>query len=436
LERVAEKVREMRIEMEPSSRSLYVTLLSNTTKPEFPENTPASFKVRLPRPLRVKNWQVGVAGVYLPGAPNVTSHGVTSHPVTHPTAPLTEHRQSNLYKGSRNQRLFRWYTRALKGSDGTRTQAFTITMEDADIPPATTGVVFMKKVIRWWQQEVMRKLWTGYNLGTDEVDYAPRYEWKDEAGVPTLWILNGKTNIAFNKLRPYLGINLVLAQMMGWVKKKEDWSYDLGPNLLMHPHLDKPKAPKIAASSDKNQLFTFSDYVHVNGGMAYLSMVVDWQFVNLDEAYAQATTHVYVPPKVLWNHFRWIMDDESVWKKDRGISSLGFVNLEGSPHYWKKKTVGMTLTKSGNKYQPKFHWFMERLTTNQMYKLIVEIYQVDKVLFDKTSVSVLNNLYVYLGETAITKHVHRIRWHAHGLLPSPGGRFKEHHDEWGWERCL
>ena len=52
--------------MEPSSRSLYVTLLSNTSKPEFPHNTPASFKVRLPYPLRVKNWQVGVAGVYLP----------------------------------------------------------------------------------------------------------------------------------------------------------------------------------------------------------------------------------------------------------------------------------------------------------------------------------------------------------------------------------
>ena len=41
--------------MEPSSRSLYVTLLSNTSKPEFSNNTPASFKVRLPYPLRVKN---------------------------------------------------------------------------------------------------------------------------------------------------------------------------------------------------------------------------------------------------------------------------------------------------------------------------------------------------------------------------------------------
>ena len=56
--------------MEPSSRSLCTTLLSNTSKSEFRENTPASFKMRLPYPLRVNNWQVGVGGVYLPGAPN------------------------------------------------------------------------------------------------------------------------------------------------------------------------------------------------------------------------------------------------------------------------------------------------------------------------------------------------------------------------------
>lgn len=58
--------------MEPSSRSLYVTLLSNTSKPEFPENTPASFKVRLPYPLLVKNWQVGMVGVYLPETKQAT----------------------------------------------------------------------------------------------------------------------------------------------------------------------------------------------------------------------------------------------------------------------------------------------------------------------------------------------------------------------------
>ena len=396
--------------MEPWSRSLYVTLPSNTSKPEFPHNTPASFKVRLPYPLRVKNWQVGVAGVYLPGPPNTVSHGVTSHPVTTttPGAPLTEHRQSNLYKGSTNQRLVRMYSRALQRTDGTKTQEITSTMEDADMPEAATGVVFMKKVFRWLRQDVMKKLYTGYNLSTDSVDYAPRYEWKDEAGVPTLWILNLKTNVSFNKSRPYLGFNLVLAQTMGWVGKQEDGTYALGPNLLMHPLLNQPKNPKVAASADKNQLFDFTDYVQVHRGFVYLSMVVDWQFVNLDEAYARATTHVFVPPKVLWNHFRWIMDDESAWIKDGGISSLGFVNLEGSPHYWKKKTVGMTLTKSGNKYEPKFGWVIgtTKLSVGYTYRLMVEVYTTDKVLFDKTRVSAANELYVQMIDSAVTTHVH------------------------------
>jgi len=43
---------------------------------------------------------------------------------------------------------------------------------------------------------------------------------------------------------------------------------------------------------------------------------------------------------------------------------------------------------------------------NQWYRLIVEIYQVDKVLFNKTSVSAINNFCAQLGETALTKHVH------------------------------
>ena len=62
---------------------------------------------------------------------------------------------------------------------------------------------------------------------------------------------------------------------MGWVVKKEGGTYALGPNLLMHPLLNEPKNPKVAASADKNQLVTFTDYVQVHRGMVYLAMVVD-----------------------------------------------------------------------------------------------------------------------------------------------------------------
>ena len=88
-------------------------------------------------------------------------------------------------------------------------------------------------MVRWLQQEKLKKLYTGYVFGTAEVDYTLQFEWKDEAVVPTLWILNDKINIAYNKPRPYLGFNLVLAQTMGWLVRKEVGTFVLGPNLNM-----------------------------------------------------------------------------------------------------------------------------------------------------------------------------------------------------------
>ena len=102
------------------------------------------------------------------------------------------------------------------------------------------------------------------------------------------------------------------------------------------------------------------------------------------------------------------MDDESVWKKDGGISSLWFVNMEEPPHYWKKKTMGMTLTKSGNKYEPKFGWIIgtTKLPKAVLYRLVVEVYTTDKVLFGKTHVSASTSFYVYVADSAVTTHVH------------------------------
>ena len=66
------------------------------------------------------------------------------------------------------------YSRALERVDGTETQDITSTMEDADMPEAAMGVVFMKKVFRWLRQDVMKKFYTGYNLSTADVDSTRR----------------------------------------------------------------------------------------------------------------------------------------------------------------------------------------------------------------------------------------------------------------------
>ena len=68
----------------------------------------------------------------------------------------------------------------------------------------------------------------------------------------------------------------------------------------------------------------------------------------------------------------------------------------------------MTLTKSGNKYEPKFRWVIgtTKLSKGNTYRLIVEIYTTDKVLFDKTRVSASSSFYVYMADSALTTHVH------------------------------
>ena len=57
----------------PSTHSFYVTLLSQDDKEEFPHNQSASFKNRLPRPIRFvgSDWQVGLVHLSIPNVPLV-----------------------------------------------------------------------------------------------------------------------------------------------------------------------------------------------------------------------------------------------------------------------------------------------------------------------------------------------------------------------------
>ena len=71
---------------------MYVALLSNTSKSEFP-NKPNSFEVRLADPLKVKEWQVGLAIIYLPEVEHEEKHAVTTHP------PKKKHRYNHSQKG-------------------------------------------------------------------------------------------------------------------------------------------------------------------------------------------------------------------------------------------------------------------------------------------------------------------------------------------------
>ena len=102
--------------------SMYVTLLSNTSKREFPNNKPNSFKVRLAHPLKLKGWQVGLANIYLPGVQHAEKYAVTTHPSTsHSLEPVKEMRQHKLYEREGNHFVFQMYGQARKKDDNSQT---------------------------------------------------------------------------------------------------------------------------------------------------------------------------------------------------------------------------------------------------------------------------------------------------------------------------
>lgn len=405
--------------VEPTQASFYVTLVSNGGKQgEFPSNQPCCFKNRLPQALLLRGpWKMGLASLYLPGAPHPTEpvHVVTSHPVVHPsnpTAPITEHRQRNLYRGTSITKLFTMLGRAQKALDGSSKQEIISDLNKLDIPAATTGVDFMRKVAAWLTREQFKKLPVGFRFGSGNHNDMPKFTWKDDrGGMPVLRLDSyGMGGGGDDKSQPFFGVNLVLAENMGWVVPTDVTGvYDVGPNLLVSPRTHSVRAEKADPDDDKTSLFTFTNPVHAHQGMVYFSSMYDYDFLNLNEAYAYATTHVYIPPKVLNNAFKWIMDDGATWSADGGLGSgSAFETLEMSPHYWNKKVRALVLTKSNNQYQPIFSWAMNRMTKGQWYRMVVEMYQTDKWLFDHTTVSVSNaRAYsTWIADSAVTKHVH------------------------------
>ena len=102
----------------------FVTLNSSQTQ-EFPDNSSSHFHYRLPQMLWLPGkWKVGLASLFLPGAPNSIPHVATSHasPQVHhetqqrPTKPFTSRSLLHLYKGSNTEILFQQYAKAFSNN--------------------------------------------------------------------------------------------------------------------------------------------------------------------------------------------------------------------------------------------------------------------------------------------------------------------------------
>ena len=156
---------------QPTKTSFYVTLTSSKTS-EFPNNSSTHFKYRLPQALWLtRKWKVGLASLHLPGAPNPIPYMVTSHSTTptHSVIPappkqFSYTKLSNIYKGTNTDIMFQQYAKAFKSS---QTRKFLSTTDKTDLPDANTGFEFFGKAVRWMDQDLNKKLPTGYQFADD-----------------------------------------------------------------------------------------------------------------------------------------------------------------------------------------------------------------------------------------------------------------------------
>ena len=381
---------------QPIETSFYVTLTSQKTQ-EFPDNLPTQFQYRLPQSLWLPGkWKVGLASVFLPGVSNPIPHVVTSHvssspPKQHdilPTKPFSIRSIHNLYKGSNTDILFQQYAKAFKSS---QSQEFLSKLKTADLQDASNGFDFMSKCMRWIEQDLNKKLPTGYEFA-DSTD-----NWRIDVSAQdnyTTWLLRHYNIKSTNrKSVPYLAINLILAKQMGWVVETANNVFAVGPNLLMELP-DGTTGVKPDPATCLNAKFTFTQPIHVVDGLLYLCSTFSWRFVNLNEAFDKAIHQAYETPKTVLNVFKPWMTNLSLWNMDLGLDlDDKFVDLPVSPHYWKPTTLSVTLLRgvqiadgvSHEKYTGKLQIDMTSLTRNKTYTVALEWYQKDAWLFNRSN---------------------------------------------------
>ena len=381
---------------QPIDTSFYVTLTSQKTQ-EFPDNLPTQFQYRLPQSLWLPGkWKVGLASVFLPGVSNPIPHVVTSHvssspPKQHdilPTKPFSIRSIHNLYKGSNTDILFQQYAKAFKSS---QSQEFLSKLKTADLQDASNGFDFMSKCMRWMEQDLNKKLPTGYEFA-DSTD-----NWRIDVSAQdnfTTWLLRHYNIKSTNrKSVPYLAFNLILAKQMGWVVETANNVFAVGPNLLMELP-DGTTGVKPDPATCLNAKFTFTQPIHVADGLLYLCSTFSWRFVNLNEAFDKAIHQAYETPKTVLNVFKPWMTNLSLWNMDLGLDlDDKFVDLPVSPHYWKPTTLRVTLLRgvqiadgvSHGKYTGKLQIDMTSLTRNKTYTVALEWYQKDAWLFNRSN---------------------------------------------------
>ena len=388
----------------PDENTFYVTLTSQPT-PEFPHNSPTDFQVRLPQSLWLQGkWKVGLANIFLHNPPNPIPHVVTTHVQEKVIEPPKQFTLEKLYIGTSTDIMFQLFTRGFKADDNSQSEDIVSKLKKNQLPQLKTGVLFFQEVYRRLLQDVLEKLPTGYRFTDGTNRWIPEFSIQNNT---SLQLRHYQIDPKKRKTKAYFAINLKMAESMGWVVPVTHDTYELGNNLLMHLP-DSVIGTKPNPADCNNSEFTFTQPFHVRRGLVYLSSVFTWQFIHLDSAFAVGTEHIYRPPLVARNEFDYIMTKNQQVSLDQGVADGEFTELSVSPHYWKRRVVGLDLVKdqANNAYDSQFSWSVWRKQKNQDYTLCVELYQTDKWLFDHAQVSLTASTGITLNHVKIVKHTH------------------------------
>ena len=360
---------------------------------------------------------MGLASLYLPGAPNPIPHVVTSHaplpshptiPAAKPSPPISYKKLSNLLKGTTTDIMFQQYAKAFKSS---QSQEFLSKLNKSDLPDATTGFDFLAKVFHWMHQDLNKKLPTGYQFADNNDRWRVDLFAQDNY---TTWLLR-HYNIESTDRKSvlYLAINLMIAKRMGWVVETASNVFDVGPNLLM----ELPQgitSVKTDPATCLNAKFTFTKPLNVVDGLLYLCSTFSWRFVNLNEAFEKATSQHFEPPKTKMNVFQPWMSNLSLWRMATGLNlDDSFIELPVSAHHWKPTALSVSLLEgvkivdgvSKGEYNGHLEIDMSSLTQNNTYTVALEWYQKDQWLFNHSQFSA-DGTGLEIHNVTITKHTH------------------------------
>ena len=153
------------------------------------------------------------------------------------------------------------------------------TIDKTDLPDANKGFEFFGKAVRWMDQDLNKKLPTGYQFADNNYLWRVDIQAQDNN---TTWLLRQYNIDSTNrKSVPYFAVNLMLAKRMGWEVEKSSNVFEVGPNLLMELPYGKTSVKPDPATC-LNAKFTFTKPIHVVEGLLYLCSTFSWRFLNLN----------------------------------------------------------------------------------------------------------------------------------------------------------